>query len=512
MTVETGSHTHVSPAFAGRRDTLDDMKTISIAVALFASALLPAGAQAAPPPAWSVNQPIYEVNLQTFSHGRNYKELQNRIPKLKALGIGIIWLMPITTRGVERAFGSPYCVKDYRGFHEPFGSEQDFKNLVAAVHAAGMRLILDWVPNHSSWDNALTREHKEFYKQDANGNIQQAYSWSDVAQLDYANAAMRAYMIESLKYWVAKYDIDGYRFDVAWGVPDDFWAQARAELDKGKPLFFLAEANNPKNQAAFDSNYDWELMNVVQDPVLVQIAKGAKPVAALDTLLALDRRTYPAPFMRMRFTSNHDEFGNFGTPFQRLGGAVRPMAVLMSMLPGKPLIYNGQEIGWNPSDRNAPIDWNDTSSFLDFYGRMFRLHQTNPAVHAGIYGKIKSSKDAAVFAFTRTQDADRALVILNLSAQAQEFTLAGDLAAAYTDVFTGQAFELKALQALSLGAWGYRVLVTQGTQVGLADDKRARETGAMASGRGAGNYRTVRAAFTRAGESGEFDAVGIRLP
>ena len=206
---------------------------------LWLGSVLPSGSATAP--AWSLNQPIYEVNLQMFSQAGGYKELEKHLPELKSQGVGILWLMPINTRGVLKAFNSPYCVKDYRGFHAPFGGPQDFRALVAATHAQGLHLILDWVPNHTSWDNALIREHPEFYKRDAGGKISQAYGWSDVAQLDYGNQGLRAWMIEAMKSWISDYDVDGFRCDVAWGVPQDFWVQARAELDKLKPVFMLAD-------------------------------------------------------------------------------------------------------------------------------------------------------------------------------------------------------------------------------------------------------------------------------
>lgn len=504
----------------GRRDRPGFFRTFNASILFAATAVLagsPTTAAASPgaPPPWSLNQPIYEVNLQLFSQAGTYKELQKRLPKLKALGVGILWLMPITTRGQVKAFGSPYCVKDYKGFHAPYGSEQDFKDLVAAVHAAEMRIILDWVPNHSSWDNPLTVEHKDFYKLDAAGNIQQAYSWSDVAQLNYANPALRAWMIDALKHWVTRYDVDGFRMDVAWGVPEDFWAEAKTALDKVKPLYLLAESNNPKDQFSFSSNYDWDLMGIVDRPALVEISRGEKPLSLIDEILTRERRVYTAPFMRMRFTSNHDEFGNFGTPAQRLGNAMRPLAVLTATLPGKPLIYNGQEIGWNPGNRGAPIEWNDTSSFLDFYGRLFRLHQGNPALHSGAFARQKTTQDAAIYAFARWKDRDRVLVLLNLSGQAQSFALVnGEMAGAYSDLFTGKAAEVAGSVQISLGPWDYRVLVTGNALVGLAGSPRSevRKNRRPSSYRASRNRAAMRTRFQRDGDGRAFDAVGIPIP
>lgn len=434
---------------------------VRLLAASIAGALLALSAPAsAAPPAWSVGAPIYEVNLQMFSQAGTYKELEKHLPRLKEQGVGILWLMPITTRGVQRAFGSPYCVKDYKGFHAPYGSAQDFRDLVAAVHRQGLHIILDWVPNHSAWDNPLITQHPEFYRKNPDGSIAQAYGWTDVAHLDYGNAALRTWMIEAMAYWVREYDVDGFRCDVAWGVPVDFWTQARAALDKVKPLFLLAENNDPAYQAAFDSDYDWNLLHVRPQTLLTDIASGAKPASALVEPLLKDQRDYAPGFMRMRFTSNHDEWKDFGTPFQRLKAGVRTFAVLTATLPGKPLIYNGQEIGWNPSDRNAPIAWNDTSAFRGFYRALLSAHREVPALHSGSFSRIRTDQEARVFAYHRRKEGSQAVVLLNLSGQAAEFTLdtlgqEGD----YQDLFAGTPVKWYGNMTLQLAPWEYRVYV-----------------------------------------------------
>lgn len=432
----------------------------ALAAAIAAAALLSAAGVRAVPPAWAVGAPLYEVNLQMFSRAGTYKELEKQLPRLKDQGVGILWLMPITARGVLKAFGSPYCVKDYQGFHAPYGSAQDFRDLVAAVHGQGLRLILDWVPNHTSWDNSLITEHPEFYRKTADGKIAQAYGWTDVAQLDYANPALRAWMIEAMAWWVQEYDVDGFRCDVAWGVPVDFWKEARAALDRVKPLYMLAENNNPAYQAAFDSDYDWNLMPVQAQTPLTDIATGARPASSLDAFIQKDLRDYAPDFMRMRFTSNHDEWKDFGTPSQRLRGGVRAFAVLAATLPGKPLLYNGQEIGWNPADRAAPIDWNDTSSFREFHRTLLLAHRDLAALHSGGFAKIRTDQDGRVYAFIRQKQEQRVLVILNLSDKETDVAIDSlELADVYEDIFTRGPVKWYGSMNLHLAPWEYRVHV-----------------------------------------------------
>jgi glycosidase len=430
-----------------------------LALAL-AGLVFSAGAGAFSPPAWSLNQPIYEVNLEMFSAEGSFKGLEARLPELKALGVGILWLMPVTARGVEKAFGSPYCVRDYRGLHAPFGSPQDLKDLVAATHRLGMHLILDWVGNHSSWDNPLIKGHPEFYAKDKFGKISQAHEWADVAQFDYSNPALRRWMIEAMKYWVTAYDIDGFRCDVAWGIPVDFWVSARSELQKTKPLFMLAEADDPADQAAFDSDYDLALMNSAKINRMTDIAKGAKPASLLGQLQRLDDRRYAKGFMRMHFTTNHDEWKDNGTPFERLNGGERAFAVLCATLPGKPLIYNGQEIGWDR--QKGSIAWSGlgrSAGFKDFYTRLFREFQRNPALYAGTWREIATDQPLAICSYERRSGTSRVLVTLNLSPRQQSFELK-DISASgqYTDLFSGQAVSLTSGVQARFSPWEYQVL------------------------------------------------------
>jgi hypothetical protein len=211
-------------------------------------------------------------------------------------------------------------------------------------------------------------------------------------------------------------------------------------------------------------------MGITEEPALVKLSRGSMTLAALDEMILKDRRLYTAPFQRMRFTSNHDEWNNFGTPAQRLGTARKALAVLAATLPGKPLLWNGQEIDWNPGNRQASIAWTEGHEYTDFYGRLLRLHQKSPALHAGGFQRLRTSEDASVYAFVRVQDRHRVVVLLNFSGQGRTFTLAADGIAAnagqYADLYTGGALTLPAAAPFDLPAWGYRVLVTEDARTG----------------------------------------------
>ncbi|HOK51654.1 MAG TPA: alpha-amylase family glycosyl hydrolase, partial [Bacteroidales bacterium] len=224
---------------------------------------------------WAKNAVIYEVNIRQYTPEGNFKAFAAHLPRLKAMGVDILWLMPIHPIGQKNRkgpLGSYYSVRDYRAVNPEFGTMDDFKQLVRDIHAQGMKVIIDWVPNHSSWDNPLTSEHPEFYMKDSAGNFVSPFDWTDVIRFDYANPQMRAWMVETMKYWLTETDIDGFRCDVAHMVPVEFWDSCRAELDKVKPIFFLAEADQSfLHKKAFDMTYDWRFHHLMND-----IAKGKK--------------------------------------------------------------------------------------------------------------------------------------------------------------------------------------------------------------------------------------------
>ncbi len=412
-------------------------------------------------PEWSVNKTIYELNVRQFSLSGTFKAVEQRLTGLKDLGVGIIWLMPIHPIGEKNrkgTLGSPYSVKDYFAVNPEFGTMEDFKSLVDQIHRHGMYVILDWVANHTAWDNPLVQQHPEWYKRDSLGRmVSPAPDWTDVVDLDYDQPELWDYMIGAMKFWVEKTDVDGFRCDVAEMVPLAFWERARKELDKIKPVFMLAEGEKPELHRAFDMTYSWKLHYAMN-----AIAAGEQSAREIDHLLEEEKNIYPKNAFRMRFITNHDENAWNGTAFERLNDGVRAFSVLMTTLPGKPLLYNGQEAGLDKRLKffdKDPIEWK-INNFRRFYRRLFTLYQGNPALYAGTMTKIPTDKDDQVFAFAREKDGQRVVVILNLSpgrtiVDVRSKFLDGTL----IEYFTGIKVDYNGKHRFDLEPWAYRLYV-----------------------------------------------------
>ena len=411
---------------------------------------------------WSINKTIYEVNIRQYTKEGTFKAFQKHLPALKDLGVGILWLMPIHPIGMENrkgSLGSYYSVQDFRAINPNFGSEKDFADLVNAIHEAGMFVIIDWVANHSAWDNKLTKTNPEFYTKDDNGDfVPPVKDWDDVIDFNYDNLDMRSYMLNALKYWVKEYDIDGYRCDVAEMVPTDFWDQARRELDAIKPVFMLAEGEAAfLHNRAFDMTYDWKLFHTLNE-----IAKGKSNVTKINGILIEEERLYPKSAFRMRFTTNHDENSWNGTVVERLGNAAKVSAVLTATLPGKPLLYSGQEAGLDKRLKFFEKDeilWKE-STFREFYTRLFNLYQDNPALHFGKMIIISEKDEKDIFAFARIADQYKIVVVLNFSDKQKEIELESDsLTGSYKELFSNVDVVFEDSHDFDLEPWGYRVFV-----------------------------------------------------
>lgn len=422
-------------------------------------------------PDWAANATIYEVNTRQFSPEGTFKAVEAQLPRLKQLGADIIWLMPIfpiSELNKKGTLGSPYAVADYKAVNPAYGTAADFKALVVRAHKMGLRVVLDWVPNHTGWDHVWTKEHPDWYTHvngkmttplDENGK---PTDWTDVVDLDYNNPAMRQGMIDALQYWVKEFDIDGYRCDVAGLVPDDFWAQVRPALDKIKPVFMLAEWEDDPRQfsVCFNMNYGWSMHKLLK-----QVATGARPATAIDSLLAYNRARFPKGYYQMNFTQNHDENTWNGTLAESFGGGADAFTVLTCTLDGMPLVYNGMES--NLSKRlkffeKDPIYWGNYGK-SGFFETLLTLKHRNKALWNGTAGgkavKINTGNDKQVYAFYREKDVDRVIVLINLSDQPQTIQLLGTgFEGIYTDVFGRQAVELKTDMPLTLKPWEYRVM------------------------------------------------------
>lgn len=413
---------------------------------------------------WSKDAVIYEVNIRQYTPEGTFNAFSEQIPRLKELGVDILWLMPIHPIGEKNrkgTLGSYYSVRDYKDVNPEYGSLEDFKALVAKAHENGMYVIIDWVANHTAWDNKWIEEHPEWYATDSTGNFFGPFDWSDVAQLNYENTELQRGMIEALEYWVSEADIDGYRCDVAGMVPRPFWDNARTALNAIKPVFMLAEdeANHGLLEDAFDINYGWHLHHIMNE-----IAKGNDDVNTLKKYYSVEDSIYPKDCYRMQFITNHDENSWNGTEFERMGDGVKTFAVMSFTVPGMPLLYTGQEYGMTKRLEFFEKDevTYEESDFPEFYKSLIDLKKGNSLFWNGTAGgdfKILNTGNDKVFAFMRYTQDKEAFVILNLSAEKQEIVIPENIAGAYTDYFGGGSKVLNGGDKSELEPWSYNVYI-----------------------------------------------------
>ena len=417
-------------------------------------------------PDWSRTATIYEVNIRQYTPQGTFKALERELPRLQKMGIDILWLMPIHPIGEKNrkgSLGSYYSVRDYFGVNQEYGTMKDFKELVKKAHDLGMKVIIDWVANHTSWDNELLTDHRDWYKKDSTGKvIPPVADWTDAAALDYKQEGLRKYMTKALEYWIREADIDGYRCDVAGMLPVDFWNQAIPDLKKIKPVFMLAEEETPliHDTGLFDASYSWQLFRMMN-----QIARGTQSADKIDSLFAAEIKAYNADAFRMRFTSNHDENSWNGTEFERLGDGAQTFAVLTFTCPGMPLIYSGQEAAMNKRLRFFDKDTIPWGNFPleSFYSRLTSLKKKDSRLFSagkdgGDFLKVPTSNDRQVYAFLRKNDSGKVFVLLNLSPEAVTVQLTGDAYTGhYKELFSGMEREWKAGAAVELLPWEYRV-------------------------------------------------------
>lgn len=411
-------------------------------------------------PDWAKNSTIYEVNIRQFSKEGTFKSFQQHLPRLKELGVDILWLMPINPIGKlnrKGTLGSYYSVKDYVDVNPEFGTKEDFKTLVDEIHNHGMHVIIDWVANHTAWDNKWVKTNPEFYTKDSSGNfVPPVPDWSDVIDLNYDNKELWKEMISALKYWVSEFDIDGYRCDVAGMVPIEFWNEVRTELDKIKPVFMLAEWDTPEmHKFAFDMTYDWDLHKIFNGVY----AKERNSSDIIKHILN-DQKKYPDYAYRMQFTSNHDENSWNGTEYERLGKAAEVFAVLTYVIPGMPLIYNGQEIGFNKRlefFEKDSIIWKE-NKFEKLYKNLNELKEKNKALWAGIESGsvdfINNNNDILII--RRSKENKEVIGFFNLTEKETEANTRLEKASGvYIGFNNDQQIELNGNFQLKLKPWSY---------------------------------------------------------
>ncbi|MED5618817.1 alpha-amylase family glycosyl hydrolase [Ideonella sp. BN130291] len=388
-------------------------------------------------PAWSRQATIYEVNLRQYTPQGSLSAFEAELPRLRAMGVDIVWLMPIHPIGSKQrkgTLGSYYAVRDYTGVNPEFGTVADVKHLVASAHALGMKVILDWVANHTAWDHPWVQQHPDWYKKNDQGEIfpvtfgsgPDREEWTDVVALDYTQPALWRAMIDAMAFWLREADIDGFRCDVAGLVPTPFWEQARAELDRIQPVFMLAEWSEPELHAkAFDMTYDWDLYELLK-----KVAKGQADARDLAAYVQHPKKAFPADAYRMTFTGNHDTNSWHGSDVELYGPAFKPMAVLAATLPGMPLVYGGQEAGFDKRlafFEKDPIAWKQRE-LAPLYAELLQLKHAHPALANGSAGgaaEVLPLGNDAVFGFQRRREEDQVTVLVNLSGQPQPFRRPG---------------------------------------------------------------------------------------
>jgi alpha-amylase len=284
---------------------------------------------------------IYEVNTRQFTKEGTFKAFAKHLPRLQKMGVNIIWLMPIQPIGTTNrkgTLGSYYSIANYTDINPEYGTLADFKAVVKQAHALNMKVMIDWVANHTSWDHPWVKAHPEYYALDSNGKKYSPFDWSDVAQINHKNKRQQEAMLSDMKYWVTNCDIDGFRCDMAHLMPLEFWKTARTKLDQVKPLIWLGETQDTNYFEAFDIIYGWEWLHKMEDYV-----KGTTIKGGLDSLMQNYYLDYQKGKYRLLFTTNHDENSWSGTEFDRLKNYTGIFTKACIQLPGIPLIYSGQE-------------------------------------------------------------------------------------------------------------------------------------------------------------------------
>ena len=422
-------------------------------------------------PEWSYSAVLYELNVRQFTPEGTFAAARERLPFLRSLGIDAIWLMPIYPIGVEGrkgTLGSYYSIRDYKGVNEEFGTEADLRDFITTAHSLGMRVLLDWVANHTARDARWLEEKSyDWYEREEDGTAKVPWDWTDTAKLNYANHDVWRGQIDAMRYWVEQFKVDGFRCDMAMLVPIEFWQEASEELHRIKrDIFMLAEAEEDNLfDRAFNMSYQWNIHHMMCD-----IAKGARRVWDLRNAIHSERARYPREAMRMSFTSNHDENSWSGSEQARFGSALEVMTAMTFLMPSTmPLIYTGQEVGYNHSfeffERDAiPAEAYVENRTTELYRRLTSLKHKEQALAAGERGgemiEIENNAKDCMMTFVREVDGSRVVAIVNLS----PYTIHADFrtgiyAGKYYDALTGERVLLDDHVERDIAPWQYQILV-----------------------------------------------------
>ena len=413
-------------------------------------------------PAWIMQGNIYEVNVRQYTPEGTFNAFAKHLDRLKDMGVQTLWFMPlnpISKKDRKGVLGSYYAVSDYTAINPEYGAIDDWKQLVKTIHDKGMKVLIDWVPNHTGADHNWLKTHPDFYVKDSAGNDATMFDWTDTRVLDFKNEEMKDSMIAAMKYWVTETGIDGYRVDVAWNIPAQFWLKAIAQLKQLKPdMFFLAEGDKPYLlTSGFDAFYPWEMFHK-----MVDVAAGKRPAFSLDSVKNMYDTIYPKEAIPLYFTSNHDENSWNKSDYKTFPGPVHaPFAVFTQTMAGTiPLVYSGQE---EPFLDSVSFFYKDTIIFkkygrAKFYKTLLELRKNTPALAVDAsFKKINVGDPKTLYAYLREKDGKKIFVILNLSNKEQTIKVTDkDLHGNPYNVFMGTNEPLSD-KAWKIEPWGYVV-------------------------------------------------------
>ncbi len=405
---------------------------------------------------------IYEVNMRAFSTAGDFKGVQARLDSIKTLGVNVLWLMPIHPIGILKnagQLGSPYSVRNYKEINTEYGALGDLQTLVQEAHNRNMSVIIDWVANHTAWDNPWITEHPEWYTKDASGNITipAGTNWADVADLNYSNTIMRTFMISAMKYWVLKANIDGFRCDYADGVPADFWKQAIDSLKTipNRKYILLAEGSLKEQfSAGFAMNYSWDFYNQIRN-----VYKNNLTATGLFGINNAEYANLPAGSAKLRYTTNHDQSAWEDSPIVLLKGKAGSLSafVLTAFMGGVPLLYDGQEVGRadkTPFFSKSPINWNLNPDMFAEYKRLMAFRQSSNAIKEGSVELINDNGHVVVF--KRKFQNEQVLVLVNTQNSVSNYSLAPSLAnTSWTNALTNTTVAL----STTIGLQPYQYLI-----------------------------------------------------
>jgi glycosidase len=410
------------------------------------------------PVRWSLNTNVYEINLRQYTPEGTFQAFAKELPRLKDMGVETLWFMPIQPIGEKKrlgSLGSYYSISNYTDTNPEFGTIRDFRMLVKKAHDLKLRVLIDWVANHTSWDHSWTISHPEFYKRNAQNEFYDNNNWSDVIDLNYYDYAMRKAMIACMEFWVNECNIDGFRCDMAHLVPLDFWRQARQHLDKVKPLFWLAETEHVNYQYVFDCSYAWNWMHLTESFIQQKLNMND-----LKSALAEYQRKKLPQTNYLFFTSNHDENSWNGTEYEKYREGALPLAVLTCTWNGIPLIYSGQELPNNKRLKffdKDPIEWNQKPALHQFYKTLLDLRSSfgEESTTALI---LNTDAESRVLAFLKISRLKQILVVLNLGANQQKVQFSdAAVSGRYREVFTAKNYEAPSINNIMMEPWSYLV-------------------------------------------------------